>query len=143
MIWKKTSLLTHRSSQARDILIQVITYVKKVEREKYATTAQQILVMAANDDDAALAQSISRGFAVDTADPAGRTALMAAAANGSVGSVRTLLHFHAQVSMKDNFGNSALLDACRGGHDEVLKLLAAAGGSFRDLYWFVPVSVSV
>ena len=117
--------------------------MKKVEREKYATTAEQILVMAANNDDTALAQSISRGFAVDTADPAGRTALMAAAASGRVSSVRTLLHHGAKVSIKDSFGNSALLDACRGGHDEVLKLLAAAGGSFRDLYRFVPISVRV
>ncbi len=74
-----------------------------------------------------LAQMLRQGFDVDTCDYDGRTGLMLASAHGNLEIVHSLLAAGAEPSLKDNLGGSALLEACKGGHENLVRVLRDAG----------------
>lgn len=59
-------------------------------------------------------------FLVDSADYDGRTALMLASGNGHLEVVKMLLQSGASVNLEDNLGGSALSEACKKGHDQII-----------------------
>ncbi len=72
-------------------------------------------------------QMLRQGFDVDTCDYDGRTGLMLASAHGNLEIVHSLLAAGAEPSLKDNLGGSALLEACKGGHENLVRVLRDAG----------------
>ena len=72
-------------------------------------------------------QMLRQGFDVDTCDYDGRTGLMLASAHGNLEIVHSLLAAGAEPSLKDNLGGSALQEACKGGHDNLVRVLREAG----------------
>jgi len=56
-----------------------------------------------------------------------RTALIGAALEGHVETVRVLLRYGADVHLSDRLGTTALMAAAEGGHEEVIGLLTEAG----------------
>lgn len=59
----------------------------------------------------------------------GRTGLMLATVSGHMDLVHNLLEAGAQPSLKDNLGGSALLEACKHGHDNIVRVLTEAGAT--------------
>ena len=72
-------------------------------------------------------QMLRQGFNVDTCDYDGRTGLMLASAHGNLEIVHSLLAAGAEPSLKDNLGGSALMEACKGGHENLVTVLRDAG----------------
>ena len=54
---------------------------------------------------------------------------MLATVAGHIDLVKALLEAGAQPSIKDNFGGSALLEACKHGHDDIVAVLRDAGAT--------------
>eukprot|EP00994_Dinema_validum_P000415 NODE_107_length_2523_cov_69.948666_g74_i0.p1 GENE.NODE_107_length_2523_cov_69.948666_g74_i0~~NODE_107_length_2523_cov_69.948666_g74_i0.p1 ORF type:complete len:733 (+),score=198.69 NODE_107_length_2523_cov_69.948666_g74_i0:29-2227(+) len=70
---------------------------------------------------------LSKGLAIDQADPDGRTPLMLAAETGSL-AVELLLKKSANLNAADREGHTALMWAAKGSSTEVLQALVQAGG---------------
>lgn len=83
---------------------------------------------------------LRQGFDPNSADYDGRTGLMLAAVNGHGGVARQLLAAKADVGILDNFGTSALLEACHKGHDAMIDLLVEHGGRCAWVHGHVRVS---
>lgn len=64
---------------------------------------------------------LQQGCDVNCCDYDGRTGLMLAASKGLAPAVKQLLVAGAAVDALDHGGSSALLEACSGGHDEVIE----------------------
>ena len=54
---------------------------------------------------------------------------MLATAQGHLELVESLLDAGAQPSLQDNLGGSALMEACKNGHDNVVSVLHKAGAT--------------
>jgi ankyrin repeat protein len=65
-------------------------------------------------------QMLQQGCQVNCCDYDGRTGLMLAAGKGNTPVVKQLLLAGAVVNASDNMGGSALLEACKGGHDDTI-----------------------
>jgi len=78
---------------------------------------------AARGDVHRIRQLASRGINVQSFDYDGRTALHVAASGGKVGAVKLLLVLRASVTCQDRHGHTPLLDAIRGGYEEIRQLL--------------------
>jgi len=66
-------------------------------------------------------QMLQQGCDVNCCDYDGRTGLMLAASKGNPTTVKILLMAGASINASDNMGGSALLEACKGGHDETIQ----------------------
>ncbi|KAM0523112.1 hypothetical protein ACHAPE_001604 [Trichoderma viride] len=66
-------------------------------------------------------------FDIETGDQYGRTALWHAAAAGACNAIESLIRLGASVNLTDDLGRSPLHAACRGGHDDAVKLLRQHG----------------
>ncbi|KAM0461480.1 hypothetical protein ACHAPV_004185 [Trichoderma viride] len=66
-------------------------------------------------------------FNIETVDQYGRTPLWHAAATGACNSIESLIRLGASVNLTDDLGKSPLHAACRGGHDDAVKLLRQHG----------------
>lgn len=104
---------------------------------------------------------LSQGFDVNRADYDNRTALMLACVKGHVATVKVrqdiqpqhaamhcslsqlLLEAGARPDMMDNFGSSALLEACTYGHDAVIDILVAHGARLGSDGVEVHVAVTI
>lgn len=64
---------------------------------------------------------LQQGCDVDCSDYDGRTGLMLAAAAGSVPAINMLLLAGAKANSADRMGGSALLEAAKGGHNQVIE----------------------
>lgn len=67
------------------------------------------------------------GISVNACDYDKRNALMVAASKGSINAVQFLLSKGADYSLVDAFGNTALHEAFKNGHDTVCALLYECG----------------
>lgn len=54
---------------------------------------------------------------------------MLATVQGHLDLVHNLLEAGAQPNLKDNLGGSALLEACKHGHDNIVRVLTEAGAT--------------
>ena len=72
-------------------------------------------------------QMIQYGFDVNKADYDNRTALMLAVVGGHSAAVNTLLGAGADANVQDNLGSNALVEACRRGHEGLIRLLVDNG----------------
>ena len=72
-------------------------------------------------------QMIQYGFDVNKADYDNRTALMLAVVGGHSAAVNTLLGAGADANVQDNMGSNALVEACRRGHEGLIRLLVDNG----------------
>jgi ankyrin repeat protein len=66
-------------------------------------------------------------FNIETGDQYGRTALWHAAAAGACNAIESLIRLGASINLTDDMGRSPLHAACRGGHDDAVKLLRQHG----------------
>ena len=92
------------------------------------TPDQRLLAAATSGQDAAARNALERGAAVNTADDAGRTALMLAARRGDAALVQILLDAGADRARTDRSGLTAADHARDSGHDALARRLQAAGG---------------
>jgi ankyrin repeat protein len=72
---------------------------------------------------------LQQGFAPDSADYDGRTALMLAAVKGHAEVAVALVSAGCNVSAKDSLGRSALMEACVHGHNDFIELLRRQGAT--------------
>jgi ankyrin repeat protein len=94
------------------------------------------IVMAAREDRTEeVVRYLRQGMDPDTADAAGTTLLMTAAANGNVRLVESLLRLRANVLKNNKYGESALALAALNGHQEVAKVLVQAGARINASGW--------
>jgi hypothetical protein len=82
-----------------------------------------------NEEEEELQELVEAGARVDDIDWQGRTALMLAAAQGSLGATETLLALDSSCEQQDHTGATALLWAAGSGHDEAALLLLDAGAA--------------
>ena len=75
------------------------------------------------------AQMLQQGFAPDSADYDGRTALMLAAAKGHADVAVALISAGADVMVKDNLKRNPLVEACVYGHTDIIELLTRQGAT--------------
>ena len=75
---------------------------------------------------------LNNGADIDARDRHGQTALMLAAAEGSVPLVRWLVEHNAGLDHTAKYGLSALMLAAIRGHVEVVRLLAKAGADLTS-----------
>ncbi|PNP44229.1 hypothetical protein TGAMA5MH_03835 [Trichoderma gamsii] len=66
-------------------------------------------------------------FNIETGDQYGRTPLWHAAAAGACRAIESLIRLGASVNLTDDLGRSPLHAACRGGHEDAVKLLRQHG----------------
>lgn len=76
---------------------------------------------------------LDRGVDINVADIAGTTALIAAAKNGDIESIRVLLSHKANIEQKDAGGDTALIYATTKGHLPVVKLLVDSGANVNAI----------
>ena len=74
-------------------------------------------------------QMLQQGFAPDSADYDGRTALMLAAAKGHADVAVALISAGADVMVKDNLKRNPLVEACVYGHTDIIELLTRQGAT--------------
>ena len=75
------------------------------------------------------AQMLQQGFAPDSADYDGRTALMLAAVKGHADVAVALISAGADVMVKDNLKRNPLVEACVYGHTDIIELLTRQGAT--------------
>ncbi|HNH74221.1 MAG TPA: glutaminase, partial [Candidatus Obscuribacter sp.] len=79
---------------------------------------------AAEGDVGEMRRLVAKGVSPDQADYDGRTALHLAASEGKLEAVKYLLDLHVNRACLDRWGNTALDDARRQGHQGVIALLS-------------------
>ena len=78
-------------------------------------------------DSSAVESALKSGVSADARSPIGMTALMAAARNNHVETMKLLLKSGANVNQKDSNGWTALMAAAHRGHLDAVKTLIEAG----------------
>ena len=74
-------------------------------------------------------QMLQQGFAPDSADYDGRTALMLAAVKGHADVAVALISAGADVMVRDNLKRTPLMEACVYGHSDIIELLTRQGAT--------------
>lgn len=105
------------------------------EKEEQCSQPTPLMVAAKHDwnspkdgiDSVAVAQELlDRGAEVNAQNCHDETALMFAAQHNRLAIARALLERHARVDMVDKLGNTALTNAQKNGHTEMVNILSAA-----------------
>ncbi len=97
----------------------------------YAMTADGWFKAAAADDVAVMKRFVEGGFAADTRDEAGATALHAAAAAGAENAADFLLRRGLSLDLKDNAGRTPLMAAVTAGQSRMTGWLLRYGADPR------------
>jgi ankyrin repeat protein len=108
--------------------------VKALTKKHYRLAADDFLLAAANGDISSLDLFQKTGFAVDTTNIHGRTALIEASRNGQFAAVQWLIQAGASTTLSDVRQRDALIAAAGGGHTAIARLLLANGAdsALRD-----------
>lgn len=101
----------------------------------FAGAWEEIVKAAEDGKTEVVAQLIERGMDVNTSDRAGNTLLMIAVRNGNEGLAEYLLKNRANPSMRNKYGDSALLMATMAGNLRLVKDLVVAGASVSGKGW--------
>ncbi|MCK9260810.1 MAG: ankyrin repeat domain-containing protein [Azoarcus sp.] len=86
-------------------------------------------------DTGQLTNLLARGIDPDTVDANGNTLLILAAREGNAETVKALLNYRPRVAYRNLAGDSALMLAVLGGHDEVVDALLAAKAPLNHDGW--------
>ncbi|CAL5221935.1 g4209 [Coccomyxa viridis] len=121
--------LTHRQEQAMANLLRVRTVVQQTLARQDAERTNQFLHAASSGDVAKIRQMLQQGFAADSADYDGRTALMLASVKGHADVAVALISAGADVMLRDNLKRNPLLEACVAGHSDIIELLTRQGAT--------------
>ena len=100
---------------------------QKQEGTKVMDRIITFYVAAESGDTAKIAESLNQGIDVNVTDEHGQTALMVAADEGHVDTVKLLLQHKASPDLQNRLGGTALMLACFKGHLEVVTELLKAG----------------
>jgi ankyrin repeat protein len=85
------------------------------------------LAAAESGDTAKVAKSLSRGIEINVTDEGGQTALMLAADQGHIDTVKVLLQHRPLLDLQNKLGGTALMMASFNGHFEVVTELLKSG----------------
>jgi len=99
------------------------------------TPFEDILQAARKNDVPTLRSLVSKGMAVDTADPGGNTLLMLASREGHLEAVQYLAGQNANLGARNAFGDTAIMMASLKGHLEVVRLLRSRGAEINQTGW--------
>jgi len=104
-----------------------VLFAQKQEATKVMDRISNFLAAAESGDTAKIAESLNQGIDVNVTDEHGQTALMVAADEGHVDTVKLLLQHKASPDLQNRLGGTALMLACFKGHLEVITELLKAG----------------
>ncbi|BDA49938.1 probable potassium channel AKT2 [Coccomyxa sp. Obi] len=121
--------LTHRQEMAMANLLRVRAMVQQTLARQDAERTNQFLYAASQGDVAKIRQMLHQGFAPDSADYDGRTALMLASVKGHADVAVALISAGADVAIKDNLNRNGLMEACIHGHTAIIELLRRQGAT--------------
>jgi ankyrin repeat protein len=103
------------------------TLAQKTEGARVMDHISNFLAAAESGDTAKIVKSLNQGTEIDVTDEHGQTALMLAAYEGHVDTVRLLLQHGASPDLQNRLGGTALILASFNGHLEVVTELLKAG----------------
>jgi ankyrin repeat protein len=109
------------------LLLVNATFAQKQEATKVMDRISNFLAAAESGDTSKIAESLNQGTEIDVTDEHGQTALMLAAYEGHVDTVKLLLQHGASHGLQNRFGGTALMLASFNGHLEVVTELLKAG----------------
>jgi ankyrin repeat protein len=89
--------------------------------------SKDLIDIIKSKDQTALDALLSDKITIDAVNDDGNTALVLAVAYGFMEGVQSILHFHPDVNIKNNKGDSAFTIAKKLGHEESVRLLLANG----------------
>lgn len=84
---------------------------------------------------AKLSALLARGVDPDTVDENGNTLLILAVREGQLATVQTLLKYKPRLAYRNPAGDSALMLAVLGGHEQIVELLIRAGAPINHPGW--------
>jgi ankyrin repeat protein len=129
----------HRFTSSLPIDREIHVIYSDLERELLYADSQwqhdkvsELCLAAAADNIIALKKILICGISVNASDYDKRNALMVAASKGSINAVKLLLEKGCDFGLVDNFGSTALWDACRNSHDSCCSLLYDYGARLSD-----------
>lgn len=100
-----------------------------------AGSYEQALDAARLGDAAELAVLLGKGIDPDTVDENGNTLLILAVREGQLATVQTLLKYKPRLAYRNPAGDSALMLAVLGGHQQIAELLIRAGAPINHPGW--------
>lgn len=103
------------------------TFAHRQEGTKVSDRISNFLAAAESGDTAKVAESLNQGIEINVTDEHGQTALMLAADEGHVDTVKLLLQHRALSDLQNRLGGAALMLASFNGHLEVVTELLKAG----------------
>jgi len=114
--------------QAQQAMTEVQDLIKKhIDKQKDDHTTR-FCFAASRGDIVTIEAMCNNGFDPNSSDYDQRTALMVASMNGITDAVLKLLEFHANPNLTDRHGASALYEATKNSHEDIVEILLAAGG---------------
>ena len=123
-----------RSMMKRNIstLVAVQEIVKMHINKQKDDHTTRFLFSASRDDVNTITVMCDQGFDVNSCDYDNRTALMVASMKGNIETVTKLLEeYHANPNLIDMHGSTALYEATKNGHVDIMKLLLRHGGTLN------------
>lgn len=114
------------------LTVSLVTNAMAVQGQEATREMDHIsnfLAAAENGNTAKVAKSLSRGIEINVTDEHGQTALMLAADQGHIDTVKVLLQHRPLLDLQNKLGATALMFASFNGHLEVVTELLKAGAS--------------
>eukprot|EP00884_Botryococcus_braunii_P021334 jgi/Botrbrau1/7885/Bobra.9_2s0059.2 len=119
--------LTPTQERTLGNLLRIRALVTSMVAKQDEKRTEEFLSAAARGDTSKVRAMLQQGFAPDSADYDGRTALMLAAAKGHSDVVLGLVSAGANPQLMDNLGSNAVLEAVKHDHVDIVRLLRGRG----------------
>jgi uncharacterized protein len=124
-----------RSRLRSALLLAALALVPNVARVAAAPPPDDFIVAVANDRATEVRAFLQRGVDPNAVDANGEPALVIAARGGFAATTDVLLAGHADVELRNRYGDTALMIAALNGHLDVVKKLRARGAGVNRPGW--------
>lgn len=101
----------------------------------FADSYEEALTAARRGNTKQLVGFLERGLSPDTVDEQGNTLLILATMEGHAKTVKALLNFRPDVSLRNTAGDNAIMIAALKGSTEIFDMLLAAGAPINNPGW--------